>query len=266
MRTHLRSFFNTAFNPALLRTRSITLGLAAAAPLLLASCATEPIVAPVDQTPVNTIYLDEFYTPMHFGSADDYFIMYDDDDDNAYTYFLDERDYIVYRNTEDDDDGHEGKHKIKRGHGYGDYNHLHKHWKIRNHRVDFIMVGVRRIDWTDSLALTRQQMIAVDSGMRLFHECANTSLDSFRVLLKPAREEFRLAKMGILAQIDTAGLSRDSARTLLDSAIERYETKTELLRNAMKEELKSCLTELDAYMQTKLTPAQYEIWIRHRGW
>jgi hypothetical protein len=102
--------------------------------------------------------------------------------------------------------------------------------------------------------------------MMMFHQCADTAILHFKTDLQPHRLTFRTQKLAIIAQLDSGKITRDSARVMLDSAITLYLTQTDLLRKAFVAEVKTCLTELDAFLQTRLTPAQYAIWVRHRGW
>jgi hypothetical protein len=237
--------------------------------LLVASCATQNSTEP---NPANTTTtsttLDEFYTPAPSGSADDYYVMVNGEDDVEYSYFIDEEDYFKARDL----DEHSGDRRyvfvhdlVKKGHGYGDHNHIHVHIKGPHHFHGHY-IGVRRVDWTDSIALTDSQKVRIDTAMRNFKECSLPILDSFRVQMKPFRDEFRATRLAIINSLDSGAITRDSARELLDSAIVKYETETNLLRDGMVADLRECRTELDLAIQTILTPVQYEIWARHRGW
>jgi hypothetical protein len=235
--------------------------------LSLVSCAENP-AEPDPARTTESEGVSEFYTTIPSGSADDYYLMYEDEDDVEYSYFLDEDEYVEVR----DNGGKHAKYKfrfekIKNGHGYGDHNHMHVHRK-GGHKYHGIYIGLKRRakNWTDSLAITDSQKIGIDSAFRNFRQCSKATLDSFKVEFKPFRDEFRTEKRSILAQLDSGSITRDSARVLLDSAISEYEAKTDLLREALNTELKACRTELDADIKTILTPAQYDIWVRHRGW
>jgi len=250
-------------------------GVAAISMLSLASCATESATEPTPSTnaDTNSISVDEFFTPLPSGAADDYYLLGDGEDDIEYSYFIDEDDYVFVRDYQE---GHDhGKDKyykdakkyIKNGHGYGDHNHIHIHLK-GPHKYHGVYVGIKRrkVDWTDSLRLTKEDKLAIDTAMRNFRECAKSTLDSFSMMIKPFRENFRTARMQIIVQLDSGLITRDSARLLLDSAIAKYETETELLRQSMIVDLNACLTELDLYLKARLSPAQYDLWVRHRGW
>lgn len=240
---------------------------------LFTSCATTSTNEPDPSRPAETTETEaEFYSLGTFGEADDYWLFFEDENDVEYSYYLDETHYVFIVGDDDDsdDDGKmkKWKHRVKRGHGYGDHNHIHIHWKNRSKNPDrrHIHINVRRHHWADSLKLTAEQKLAVDTAMREFKVCAKSTLDSFKVLFKPLRDEFRLAKLAILVQLDSGAITRDSAYVMLDSAIATYEAKTEILRIALKAEIRACLVELDAFMQTRLTPDQYAIWVRNRGW
>jgi hypothetical protein len=220
--------------------------------ILLSGCASSPTSStPTTPTDTNSVTVDEFFTPPPTGEADDYYVLSNGDDDVQYSYFLDEQDYFDARDAKDDNGEHDRKFKFakglfKNGHGYGDHNHIHFHLKGAHH-YHGIYIGVRDEDWTDSLALTPAEKLSIDSGMKAFHHCADAAIDTFKIDLKPFR-------------------TRDSARVMLDSAISLYLTETDLLRKSFVAEVKVCLTELDAYLHTRLTAAQYAIWVRHRGW
>ena len=250
----------------LLLNKSATAALAVTtlALLVLSSC-TNTMNAPVpgSSNPTNTLSVDELFTPPPSGNADDYFVLNSGDDDVEYSYFLDEQDYFDSRDKKGND--HFSDELVKNGHGYGDHNHIHEYEKGEHHyHGDYH--GNHEDDWTDSLQFTDIEKLQIDTAMKQFHVCADASLDSFKVALKPFRAEFRLKKIAILATLDSGKITRDSARTLLDSAIATYLSETSLLRKSLAAEVKVCLTELDAYLVTRLTPAQYAIWLRHRGW
>jgi hypothetical protein len=238
--------------------------------LVASSCATQNSTEPnpSNTTTSNSQAVDEFYTPAPSGSADDYFVLASGEDDVEYSYFIDEEDYLKARDL----DEHSGdKHYVfvhdlvKHGHGYGDHNHIHIHLKGPHHYHGHY-IGIRRMDWTDSLAVTDSQKVRIAVAMRSFDSCARPLLDSFRVQLKPYRDEFRATRLSIIAKLDSNLITRDSARGLMDSAIVKYEAETELLRAGLTTDLEGCRSELDAAIQTILTPVQYAIWVRHRGW
>jgi hypothetical protein len=238
--------------------------------LLVASCATQNPTEPnPSNTSANSTTIDEFYTPGPNGSADDYYLMTDGEDDIEYSYFIDEQDYLKARDMDDEHDGDEHyvfiSKLVKRGHGYGDHNHIHIHLKGPHHYHGHY-IGVRRVDWTDSLALTDSQKVRIDTAMRNFKLCVKPLLDSFKVQMKPYRDSFKVQRRAIIAQLDSGSISRDSARALLDSAIVKYEAITEQMRKGLTEDLKDCRTDFDAAIQLILTPAQYDIWVRHCGW
>ena len=232
----------------------------------LSGCATRYSTEPqTSTTTANTVTIDEFYSPPPNGSADDYYVLNDGEDDVEYSYFLDEQDYFNAL------DNGNSKYYIfirdyaKKGHGYGDHNHLHEFVKGPHH-YHCVYIGKRRVDWTDSLALTDSEKVRIDTAMLHFKSCAQASIDSFRVALKPYRAEFRTSRLAILAELDSNKVTRDSARALLDSAIVKYQTETALLRASFATDLAVCRTELDVEVQAILTPTQYAIWVRHRGW
>ncbi len=240
--------------------------------ILLSSCATAPTAPnPAKTTDSNSVTVDEFFTPPPTGNADDYYVLSSGDDDVEYSYFLDEQDYFSSRDVQDGDNSDHGKKfkfahdLIKNGHGYGDHNHIHVHLQGPHH-YHGIYIGVRDNDWTDSLALTAPEKLAVDTAIKMFHQCADAGIDTFKVDLKPYRLAFRTKKLAILAQLDSGKVTRDSARVMLDSAITLYLAQTDLLRKALVTEVKTCLTELDVFLKTRLTADQYAIWVRHRGW
>jgi hypothetical protein len=254
------------------RFKAASIALVAIGGLFFSSCATTSSTEPDPERPSTTTETEaEFYTPGPSGEADDYWLFNEGEDDVEYSYYLDEDHYYYVVNDRDDNDDDEGKKKwkkrFKNGHGYGDDNHIHMHWKDRNPGKR-IYIRIRRQHWADSIALTDSQKVLLDSGMKAFKECAKESLDSFKTAFKPYRDEFRAEKMRILSLMtgDSTGISRDSAYVLLDSAIERYETQTQLLKAGLQVELQSCYQELDAYMMSVLDPRQYEIWKRNRGW
>lgn len=245
--------------------------LSVAGLLSLNSCATSNTTDPTPAaTDTNSVSVDEFFTPAPTGSADDYYFMFDNEDDVEYSYFIDEEDFIEAR---DHEKGKGDKHYdyswqyVKNGHGYGDHNHLHIH-RPGPHHYHGVYIGLRRrkIDWTDSLQLTSAEKLSVDSAMKAFHECTGGLLDSFRVQLKPYRDNFRTQRLAIIAKLDSNVITRDSARAMLDSAIAKYELETQMIRAGIVEDIKTCLQEMDIYLRTKLTPAQYAIWVRNRGW
>jgi hypothetical protein len=246
------------------RLKAVSISLIAIGGLFFSSCATTSSTEPDPERPSSTSLSEaEFYTPAPSGDADDYWLFEEGEDDVEYSYFLDETHY-TYAVQHENEDGKWGK-RIKRGHGYGDANHIHIHWKDRNPGKR-IYVKVRRRHWADSLQLTDSQKVQLDSGMKAFKECAKEALDSFKVAFKPYRVEFRTEKLRILALLDSNLITRDSAYMLLDSAIQRYEDQTQILKAGLQVEIQSCLQEFDAYMMTVLDARQYEIWKRNRGW
>jgi hypothetical protein len=253
------------------RIKAASIALVAIGGLFFSSCATTSSTEPDPERPSSTVTLSEaeFYTPGPSGEADDYWLFESTDDDVDYSYYLDEDHYyyVVNDHNDSDDDGgkKKWKNRLKRGHGYGDDNHIHIHWKEK-HPGKRIYVRIHRRHWADSIALTDSQKVLLDSGMKAFKECAKESLDSFKVAFKPYRVAFRAEKMRIIGLLDSNLITRDSAYMLLDSAIERYEDQTKLLKAGLQVELQSCYQELDAYMMTVLDARQYEIWKRNRGW
>jgi hypothetical protein len=258
----------TTFRAAARSTFALLLG-----GLLVSSCSQN---TPVEPKPVASqeemVSVAEFYTPAPSGAADDYFVMYDDDDDVEYSYFIDERDYLDSRDyilivDNDKKARYYRSHLyVKRGHGYGDHNHIHVFRKKAKHFYRGQYFGIRRFDWTDSLKLTVEQRHQVHVAMKAFKGCSAGVLDSFRTQLKPYRLAFRTRKLEILQMLDSGSITRDSARVLLDSAIVKYEAETEILRLGLVEDLKVCRTELDAAIKVAFTAEQYDIWVRHRGW
>jgi hypothetical protein len=238
--------------------------LAIASMAFLSSCATRFSTEPAPTTTTqNAVTLDEFYTPAPNGDADDYYVLQPGEDDIEYSYFIDEQDY------NDALDHHHPdpflQKLLKEGHGYGDANHIHEFVKGPHH-YHGPYIGIRRKDWTDSLALTDTEKIQIEQAMTAFLQCSDTALITYRTDLAPYRAEFRTNRLAIIAGLDSNLYTRDSARTLLDSAIVKYEAETDLLRAGFEVDIKGCLTDLDMSTQTILTPAQYAIWIRHRGW
>jgi hypothetical protein len=232
----------------------------------LSACATRFSTEPQPTNTTNTVQVEEFFTPPPNGEADDYYILYDGEDDVEYSYFLDEQDYFNALDSKGDTRYYIFIHDYaKHGHGYGDHNHIHRFVKGPHH-YHGVYIGKRRMDWTDSLALTDSQKVRIGTAMVNFRTCAKGAIDSFKVDLKPYRTEFRTTRLAILADLDSGKITRDSARLLLDSAIVKYETQTSLLRSAFVTDLAVCRTELDVEVQAILTPAQYAIWLRHRGW
>ncbi len=234
----------------------------------ISGCASKFSTEPTPTATTNTVTLDEFFTPTPSGEADDYYILVDGEDDVEYSYFIDEQDYLNAR----DYDGKGNKNYyifihdyVKRGHGYGDHNHIHEFVKGPHH-YHGVYIGHRAPDWTDSLALTATEKLQIDTAMMHFRACSKESVDSFRTQLKPFRAEFRAKRLSILADLDSGKITRDSARLLLDSAIVKYEAQTQLLRTSFVAELAVCRTTLDVDIKAILTPAQYQIWVRHRGW
>jgi hypothetical protein len=253
------------------RFKAASIALLITGGLFFSSCATTSTSEPDPARTTTTETEAEFYTPAPSGNADDYWLFYEDEDDTEYSYYLDEDHYYYVIQDEDDSDDDEGKKKWKsryrRGHGYGDHNHYHVHWKKKSKKGGrHIHIEVRRRHWSDSLQLTSEQKPAIDTAMKQFNECAKETLDSFKVAFKPFRDEFRAEKMRILQLMNADSITRDSAYVLLDSAIERYEDQTDFLKAGLQVELQSCYEELDAFMRTRLTPVQYEIWVRNRGW
>jgi hypothetical protein len=237
--------------------------LAIASLVFLSSCATRSSTEPAPTTTTqNAVTLDEFYTPAPNGDADDYYVLQPGEDDIEYSYFIDEQDY------NDALDHHSDpfvQKLLKGGHGYGDANHIHEFIKGPHH-YHGVYIGIRRKDWTDSLALTDTEKIQIQQAMTAFLQCADTALIEYRTELAPARTKFRTTRLAIIAGLDSGIYTRDSARTLLDSAIVTYETATSTARAGFKISIKDCLDELNMSIETILTPAQYQIWVRHRGW
>lgn len=243
--------------------------LAALTAITLASCATKYPDQPPTTTTTNTLSVDEFFTPLPNGDADDYYFLGDNDDDVDYSFFLDEQDFLAAQNAADNDpqDPHYRfmVQYIKGGHGYGDHNHIHEFVKGSHHHHG-VYIRTEREDWTDSIALTLVEKREIDTAMISFLQCAASSIDSFRVDLEPYRDTFRVRRLAIIASLDSGTITRDSARTLLDTAIVHYEAQTKVLRTVFISDITVCLTDLSASIQTILTPTQYAIWIRHRGW
>lgn len=238
--------------------------------LFVASCATQNSTDPnpSSTTKQNSVTLDEFFTPGPSGSADDYYLLTDGEDDVEYSYFIDEEDYLKARDMDEhsaDRYYHFVHDLVKKGHGYGDHNHIHIHLKGPHHYHGHY-IGIRRMDWTDSLAITDSQKVRIDTAMRAFDQCVKPLLDSFKVQMKPYRDEFRATRLSIIRSLDSGSITRDSARELLDSAIAKYETESAMLREGLVQDLKDCRSDLDAAIMLILTPAQYDIWVRHRGW
>lgn len=255
------------------RLRAVSLSLLAIGGFLFSSCASNSTEPDPERPSSTTLTEAEFYTPGPSGEADDYWLFNEGEDDVEYSYYLDETHYTYVVNDEndgDDDDDNGGKNKkwkkrIKNGHGYGDHNHIHIHWKDRNPGKR-VFVKIRRAHWADSLQLTAEQKLGIDSAMKEFKVCAKETLDSFKVAFKPYRQEFRAEKMRIIGLFDANTITRDSAYVLLDSAIERYEAQTQLLRDGLKVELQSCYQEFDVSVMAILSAEQYAIWKRNRGW
>jgi hypothetical protein len=187
------------------------------------------------------------------------------ENDDDFSFFLDEQDYVQCRN---DDDGHGPHHfgheLIDEGHEFGEHGHMHIHvnppGQIR------VLIGVHFDDWTDSLKFTDTERKSIDTAMKAFLACADSAIDSFRLALEPDRDSFKVQRHAIVVRLDTGGISRDSARMLLDSAIAKYDTATSKLRAEFTLEISGCLKELDVFLKTRLTASQYAIWVRHRGW
>lgn len=233
---------------------------------LLGGCKTENPTQPTPTATTNTVTLDEFFTPGPSGEADDYYVLVNGEDDVEYSYFLDEEDYLKARDMSGNSHYYVFIHDyVKRGHGYGDHNHIHEFVKGPHH-YHGVYIGHRAPDWTDSLQLTAAEKVQIDTAMMHFRSCSGAEVDSFRARLKPYRDSFRIARLAILSQLDSGKITRDSARLLLDTAIVKYEASTQLLRTAFVADLEVCRTTLDVEIKAILTPVQYAIWVRHRGW
>lgn len=252
-----------------LKGYSLSAILAALTAITLASCATKYPDQPSTATTTNTITVDEFFTPLPNGDADDYYFLNDTEDDVDYSFFLDEQDFLATQNAADNDDQdphyHFMEQYVKNGHGYGDHNHIHEFVKGSKHHHG-IYIGDEREDWTDSIALTMVEKTEIDTAMISFLQCAAVSIDSFGIHLQPYRDTFRVRRLAIIAEMDTGKITRDSARTLLDTAIVHYEVQTQALRTVFIADITVCVTELSADIRNILTPTQYAIWVRHRGW
>jgi hypothetical protein len=232
----------------------------------LSSCATNNPTQPTPTATTNTVTLDEFFTPAPSGEADDYYVLVDGQDDVEYSYFLDEQDYLNARDVSGNTRYYVFIHDyVKRGHGYGDHNHIHEFVKGPHH-YHGVYIGHRAPDWTDSLQLTTSEKVRIDTAMMHFIACSKADVDSFRVQLQPYRDSFRVRRLAIIAELDSNKITRDSARALLDSAIVKYEAETQLMRAGFVADLATCRAALDAEIQAILTPVQYQIWVRHRGW
>ncbi len=233
---------------------------------LFSSCATKYSTEPTPTTTTqNSVTLDQFYTPAPNGEADDYYLLMPGDDDNDYSYFIDEQDYNTALNDQNDPHYQFIRLQLKNGHGYGDANHIHE-FVPGPHHEHGVYINIRHRDWTDSLALTDSEKVRIDTAMKAFIQCAKASVDSFKVALQPYRLEFKTRRTAIIAGLDSGKYSRDSARTLLDSAIVKYQAETSMLRAGFIQDLATCRTELDVDVRAILTPDQYAIWVRHRGW
>lgn len=248
---------------------SVALFAVAFAAITLSSCATKYPTQPATATTTNTITLDEFFTLPPNGDADDFYILNDTEDDVDYSFFLDEQDYL--KSLHDANDGDNDPHYkfivqyVKNGHGYGDHNHIHEFVKGSKHNHG-VYISDHEEDWTDSLRLTEIEKSEIDTAMISFLDCATPAIDSFAVRLAPYRDTFRVQRAAIVASMDSGTITRYSARIELDSAIAFYESATLPLRTAFFNDLATCRTELTLTIQVILTPTQYAIWLRHRGW
>ena len=207
---------------------------------IFSGCATSPSGPnPPDPNTQNTISVDEFFSPPPSGQADDYYMLMPGENDDDFSFFLDEQDF-------------------------GEHGHMHVHvnppGQIR------VLIGVHFDDWTDSLKLTDTERKSIDTAMRAFVLCADSAINTFRITIQPYRDSFKVQRHAIVMKLDTSAISRDSARKLLDSAIVKYDTATSKLRATFTLEINGCLKELDAFLKTRLTATQYAIWVRHRGW
>ena len=242
--------------------------LAAVTAITLASCATKYPDQPSTATTTNTITVDEFFTPLPNGNADDYYFLNDTENDVDYSFFLDEQDFLATQNAADNNNQNSSDQfmvkYVKGGHGYGDHNHIHEFVKGSHHNHG-VYISTRQEDWTDSIALTITEKSEIDTAMISFLQCAAVSIDSFRVDLQPYRDTFRVRRLAIIASLDSGKITRDSARTLLDTAIVRYEAQTQAQRTIFIADITVCITELSADIRNILTPVQYAIWLRHRG-
>src|ERR1051325_2237348 len=255
-----------SIRPTVIARAATLLLLAGLISAWLSSCATNNPTQPTPTATTNTVTLDEFFTPAPNGDADDYYVLVDGQDDVEYSYFLDEEDYLKARDYTGNTRYYIFIHDyVKRGHGYGDHNHIHEFVKGPHHYHGHY-IGHRAPDWTDSLQLTVAEKLRIDTAMTHFIACSKADVDSFRVQLEPYRDSFRVRRLAIIAQLDSGKITRASARALLDSAIVKYEAETQLRRAGFVADLGTCRATLDTEIQAILTPAQYAIWVRHRGW
>ncbi len=240
------------------------------AAITLSSCATKYPDQPATNTTTNAIGVDEFFTPTPNGAADDYYFLNDTEDDVDYSFFLDEQDYLAAlhaTNSNDNDPIYRFIIQyVKGGHGYGDHNHIHEFVKGSHHDHGVYISVEGQEDWTDSIALTDVEKSEIDTAMISFLDCARPAIDSFAVKLAPYRDSFRVQRAAIVASMDSGKITRDSARIELDSVIATYMRETDTIRTVFFNELATCRTELDLTIRVILTPQQYAIWVRHRGW
>ena len=232
----------------------------------LASCAIRFPTDPTPSAPQNSITLDEFFTPAPNGNADDYYLLLPGEDDIDFSYFIDEQDYFFALDHPSDPHYIFAHNLIRGGHGYGDANHIHEFVRGPHHHHG-PYIAIRHTDWTDSLALTDTEKIQIEQAMTAFLQCAAASINSFKVASDTPRAYFRQSRIAIIVGLDSGLYPRDSARTLLDSAIVKYEAETDSLRTKFVADLATCRVALDADIKNNiLTPVQYAIWLRHRGW
>lgn len=236
----------------------------------LSSCATKYPTQPATNTTTNTVTVDEFFTLPPNGDADDFYFLSDTDDDVNYSFFLDEQDFLTAQHDADNGDNDPNYHFIvqyvKNGHGYGDHNHIHEFVKGSKHDHGVYIGNKTPEDWTDSIALTDLEKSEIDTAMLSFLDCARPAIDSFAIRLMPYRDSFRVQRAAIVLSMDSGKITRDSARIELDTVIAVYERATTPIRTAFFNDLITCRTELDLTIKVILTPTQYAIWVRHRGW
>lgn len=264
MRTTLSTHKHLGFyTPALIAV--------AFAALTLSSCATKYPTQPATPTTTNSVTVDEFFTLPPNGEADDFYFLSDTEDDVDYSFFLDDQDYenaLHDVNTGDTTDVHYRFiiRYVKNGHGYGDHNHIHEFVKGSKHDHGDYIGDEGHEDWTDSIALTDLEKSEIDTAMISFLDCARPAIDTFATKLAPYRDTFRVQREAIVLDMDSGKITRDSARIELDTVIVRYQAATLPIRTAFFNDLATCRTELDLTVKLILTPTQYAIWVRHRGW
>jgi hypothetical protein len=127
---------------------------------------------------------------------------------------------------------------------------------------DIAPLGIRNYRQAASqLGLSAEQDSLLKGFLKDLRECAEAPAEAFRTARAAAFEPYRASVEEIRASVKAGTMTREDAKTALDSIRAEFETVIAPLKEELRAAVESCRTTFEAAFEATLTAEQMEKWL-----